>query len=96
MRKPVLEHIIAKHAEFATDEVFKKTQIEERMSEIVVPQDNWIYEASAVHLAAKFMPCGLELLLRSLGSEKLLEITNKHKHTPLHIATRNDDSLSTR
>ena len=92
----VLEHIVEHYAELANDEVFKTTKIDGSMTEKVVEQDNWIYEATAVHLAAKFMPRGLALLLRSFGNKELLEIRNKHQHTPLHIAARNDDSLSTR
>ena len=84
------------HYQLAADEIVKTTEIEENILGNVVPQDKWIYEASAVHLAAKFMPRGLALLLKFFASDKLLEVKNMHLQTPLHIAARNDNSLSTR
>ena len=57
----------------------------------------WIYGANAIHLAAKFMPQGLELLLSSLDDNSgLLDITSQEKCTPLHVAATSNDSLSTR
>ena len=34
--------------------------------ETVVKEDKWIFDANCLHLAAKFMPQGLELLLSKL------------------------------
>ena len=34
--------------------------------ETVVKEDKWIFDANCLHLAAKFMPQGLELLLSNL------------------------------
>ena len=39
---------------------------------------------------------GLELLLSSFNDDSLLELRNKRGLTPLHVAARNEDSLSTR
>ena len=39
--------------------------------ETVVKEDRWIFEANSLHLAAKFMPQGLELLLSNLDSQAI-------------------------
>ena len=57
----------------------------------------WIYEANAIHLAAKFMPQGLELLLSSLeDNSRLIGTKSLYECAPLHVAAKNNDSLSTR
>ena len=59
--------------------------------------DFWIYGANSIHLAAKFMPMVLELLLSSLDDANMLvNVENDYGHSPLHVAARNNDSLSTR
>ena len=65
-------------------------------SKNVVSQDIWIFGASLIHFAAKFMPEGLELLLSSLENNKPVDTKSKHGLVPLHVAFRNNDSLSTR
>ena len=40
--------------------------------ETVVKEDRWIFEANSLHLAAKFMPQGLELLLSNLVDSKVI------------------------
>ena len=100
----VLEYIIENDPKSVAEEALKKIEIEYGLSDDVIPKDNWIYEANAIHLAAKFFPLGLELLLRSskekkeigMEKDKLLDVRNACQHTPLHIAVQNDDSLSTR
>ena len=58
--------------------------------------DIWISGANSIHLAAKFMPMALELLLSSLDEANMLvNVENDYKHSPLHVAARNNDSLST-
>ena len=37
----------------------------------VVKEDRWIFDANGLHLAAKFMPQGLELLLSNLDSQAI-------------------------
>ena len=37
----------------------------------VVKEDRWIFDANGLHLAAKFMPQGLELLLSTLDSQAI-------------------------
>ena len=92
----ILEHIMENYKEYAATAALEKVEFQRRFSEHVVPEDIWIHEASAIHLAAKFMPSGLALLLSSLEKSQLLEIENAYQLTPLHVAARNDDSLSTR
>ena len=62
----------------------------------VVAKDIWINQASSIHLAAKFMPHGLALLLSSLDIGNILEIKTRYFLTPLHVAAKNENSLSTR
>ena len=40
--------------------------------ETVVKEDRWIFDANGLHLAAKFMPQGLELLLSNLVDSKVI------------------------
>ena len=92
----ILEHIVDNCKDFAMKAAAEKVEFVKRFSEHVIPEDIWIYRASAIHLAAKFMPNGLALLLSSLEKNSLLEIENMYQQRPLHVAARNDDSLSTR
>jgi hypothetical protein len=65
--------------------------------ETIVGDDNWIIEANCMHLAANFMPEGLDLILSSANDpNKLVHLENLHRLSPLHVAARNNDSLSTR
>ena len=60
-------------------------------------KDMWIYGATPIHLAAKFMPKGLELMLSSLEeNNRLVDIRSQYNCTPLHVAASNSDALSTR
>ena len=61
-------------------------------------QKSWMYSANSLHLAAKFNPTALHLILSSLNDnesfkEKLNEL---YGLTPLHVAAMNSDSLSAR
>ena len=40
--------------------------------ETVVREDKWIFDANCLHLAAKFMPQGLELLLSNLADSQVI------------------------
>ena len=94
------------------NEVLKPVQVKNvKMFENVDENDRWIRGANCIHLAAKFMPLGLELLLTSLESPTYANVKNANyslkkevniinnpddKLYPLHIAVRNCDSISTR
>ena len=62
-------------------------------------EDDWINHATCYHLAAKFNPKGLHLLLTKLKAastnefEKLYE---ENKVSPLHVAALNSNSISLR
>ena len=66
----------------------------------VVEEEKWIKKANCLHLAAKFNPVGLHLLLSQLDNKELI-IQNSHRNgeiSPLHVCTANthiDDSRST-
>ena len=67
--------------------------------EYVIPQAEWIFEASAIHLAAEYRPRNLQLILLSLKDTKNELIQTAHaqgKISPLHIASNNVDPLSTK
>ena len=85
---------------FPIDHEFYASKVlvdENEHSEKVASKDMWIYGANAIHLAAKFMPQGLELLLSSLGdNSRLIGTRSQYECAPLHVAAKNNDSLSTR
>ena len=65
--------------------------------ERIVEEDSWLDGANCIHLAAKFMPMGMELLFSaSKNLPKLTDSRNKNGQAPLHIAARNKDTLSTK
>ena len=73
-----------------------KVWVEESVDNMA-SKDMWIYGANSIHLAAKFMPQGLELLLSSLDDNSgLVDIRSDYNCTPLHVAATSNDSLSTR
>ena len=97
----ILNYIVKNYKETITPEVLAEgIEVESDESgcpsENVVSQDIWIFGASLIHFATKFMPEGLELLLSSLESNKPVDTKSKHGLVPLHVAARNNDSLSTR
>ena len=97
----ILNYIVENYKETITPEVLGEgIEVESdesgSPSKNVVSQDIWIFGASLIHFAAKFMPEGLELLLSSLENNKPVDIKSKHGLVPLHVAARNNDSLSTR
>ena len=85
---------------FPSDHDFYASKVvvdENETSESVASKDMWIYGANAIHLAAKFMPQGLELLLSSLeDNSRLIGTKSLYECAPLHVAAKNNDSLSTR
>jgi hypothetical protein len=97
----ILNYIVENYKETITPEVLAEgIEVESdesgSPSKNVVSQDIWIFGASLIHFAAKFMPEGLELLLSSLEKNKPVDTESKHGLVPLHVAARNNDSLSTR
>ena len=97
----ILSYIVEKYKETITPKVLGEgIEVESdesgSPSKNVVSQDIWIFGASLIHFAAKFMPEGLELLLSSLENNKPVDTKSKHGLVPLHVAARNNDSLSTR
>ena len=66
----ILNHVTKIHSASLIDEVGRPVKILESSKEIiptsVVWRDNWIFDANCLHLAAKFMPHGLKLLLSNL------------------------------
>ena len=62
-------------------------------------ESDWIDYATCYHLAAKFNPKGLHLLLTNLKAaspEKFQEIYQDGTVTPLHVAALNCNSISLR
>ena len=65
----ILNHITKIHSASLVDEVGRPVKIESSKKispKSVVWRDNWIFDANCLHLAAKFMPHGLKLLLSNL------------------------------
>ena len=92
----ILRYLIDTQMETVASESRKVIKIESSKSDEQFSQDMWIYGATSIHLAAKFMPQGLELLLSNLENLEVLETKNDFGHTPLHVAARNNDSLCIR
>ena len=98
--------------EMLANEVLKPVQVKNvKTFENVDENDRWIRGSNCIHLAAKFMPVGLELILTSLESPMYAIVKNTNyslkkevntinnpydKLFPLHIAVRNCDPISTR
>ena len=60
-------------------------------------ESDWINDANCYHLAAKFNPKGLHLLLtkvKEFSQESFWELYNDHNVSPLHVAALNSDSIS--
>ena len=92
-----LQYIIENQPmETSKDQLFKEVLVVNDPSpEMFVDQDKWILGANCIHLAAKFMPMGLNLISNVI-STNLLSTGTRFGLSPLHIAARNSDSLSTR
>ena len=65
---------------------------------IVTQRDEWIFEATACHLAAEYKPGNLQLILSSLKNKETLlnKLHENGKISPLHIASNNVDPSSTK
>ena len=65
---------------------------------IVTQRDEWIFEATACHLAAEYQPRNLQLILSSLENKEMLinKLHENGKISPLHIASNNVDPSSTK
>ena len=94
----LLQYIIENQQKTSESELWKEVlvNIPSPLSpEMIVDQDRWILGANCIHLAAKFMPRGLKLILTKFTTSPLNTETRLGL-SPLHIAARNNDSLSTR
>ena len=94
----LLQYIIENQQKASESELWKEVlvNIPSPLSpEMIVDQDRWILGANCIHLAAKFMPRGLKLILTKFTTSPLNTETRLGL-SPLHIAARNNDSLSTR
>ena len=109
----LLMYILEKtEQEELSNEVLKPVQVKNvKIFENVDENERWIRGANCIHLAAKFMPVGLELLLTSLETPMYANVKNTNyslkkevntinnpddKLYPLHIAVRNCHPISTR
>ena len=63
----------------------------------VVEDDRWIFYASCIHIATKFCPRGLHIILSQIKNKKsLIQFTHRHgTFSPLHLAASKIDCLST-
>ena len=78
------------------EELLKSVEVK-CVHERILEEDSWLDGANCIHLAAKFMPLGMELLFSvSKDLPKLISEPNKNGQAPLHIAARNKDTLSTK
>ena len=78
------------------EELLKSIEVK-CVHERIVEEDSWLDGANCIHLAAKFMPMGMELLFSvSKDLQKLISEPNDNGQAPLHIAARNKDTLSTK
>ena len=97
----ILKYIVHNHKDCLKEETVKPVTITSRFEEEhVISKDRWIFQASSLHLAAKFFPHGLKLLLSNFeNNQTLMEVVSKKNQdgsTPLHLSAQNLDSLSTR
>jgi hypothetical protein len=78
------------------EELLKSVEVK-CVHERIIEEDSWLDGSNCIHLAAKFMPIGMELLFSvSKDLPKLISEPNKNGQAPLHIAARNKDTLSTK
>ena len=74
------------------EELLKSIEVK-CVHERIVEEDSWLDGANCIHLAAKLMPMGMELLFSvSKDLPKLNHSPNKNGQAPLHIAARNKDT----
>ena len=88
----LLQYIFENQREVLIKELLKEVKVQDPKPKLIIEQDKWIFGANCIHLAAKFMPRGLNLIL----TKDNCCTRNMKRLSPLHIAARNDDSLSTR
>ena len=88
----LLQYIFDNQKENLRKELLKEVIVQDPKPALIIEQDKWILGANCIHLAAKFMPKGLNLILTKDNCSTL----NNNGLSPMHIAARNDDALSTR
>jgi hypothetical protein len=64
----------------------------------VVSEENWIFGATSLHLAAKYLPTGLKKILDTskMHQDLINNVDSDTGYSPLHVAAMKQDSLSTR
>ena len=93
----ILNYIINNHEDLLPTETSKSIKVDGSIeSKSVVKQDQWIFGANCIHLAAKFTPHALKLLLDKSRDQDLVNKENDNGSTALHISSSNSDSLCTR
>ena len=97
----ILKYIVDNDKDCLKEETVRPVSITSKFkAKNVISKDRWIFQASSLHLAAKFFPHGLKLLLSNFEhNHTLMELVSKKNQdgsTPLHLAAQNLDSLSTR
>ena len=92
----ILNYIIDNHNDLLSTETPKAIKVSHPDPKSVVKQDNWIFGANCIHLAAKFMPQALKLLLDNLKDQDIVNKKNETGSTALHLSSSNMDSLCTR
>ena len=70
----------------------------EHMKESITEEESWIFESNCFHLAAKFHPKALHVLLSNLKDKEtvIAKCHENMKVSPLHVAAMRIDSLSAR
>ena len=100
-RSKILKYLM-KQVEISDEYWMKEIEIicidEEDSKNIVKEEDVWIFEANCLHLASKFHPKSLHVLLCNVkNKEELLKQSHRDgKISPLHVAPLRVDTHSTR
>ena len=76
-------------------ELDRRVRITGDANDGVATTEQWIFNATCVHLAVKYMPLGLDMIL-SKKSDLKEDPTQISQTYPLHLAAMNQDSLSTK
>ena len=95
----IIDYIVENHKDLLSVEFEKKVEIPLKPTlhyTTDLRQGNWIIDANCIHLAAKFTPEVLNLILSKLKSQDLINKGNHYGSTPLHLSSKNSDSFCTR
>jgi len=93
----VFNYLLKSMSEMSEEFVLKKVNVHSNTPEKVDVTERWIFQANCAHLAVKYMPTALQLLLTNNTSADLKDLKSEPFGTyPLHLAAMNNDALSTR